>query len=198
MYSAMSFLGLSSKENNAKRLGDLKGEKNIPEQLHDLGGKFKKTIDKNTSELQKCRELTKFNENLTKSYVANLKVITDISNLLKAYNEFFEIFKTKLSEIDEELGMPISTDDFEYMKKLTNEQLVQIDGLFKNETSSLKKLYSRYDKQKEYDQVESAEKLFEDMKQSGDQVNQVLQQKVGGAKQPKKRVSKPKNGKVKK
>ena len=164
----LSFLGLSAKSPDDKKLGDLKDDKNIGEQLHELKGKVEKTMTKNKSELQKFRELSKFNEHITKSYTANLKVIIDISTLLKAYNEFFDMFKTKLAEIDEELGIPISGDDFDYMKKLTTEQMGQLDDLFKTETNNLKKLYSRYGKQKEYDDVENAEKLFNETKESGE------------------------------
>jgi hypothetical protein len=174
----LSFFGLSAQRpNEEKKFGDLKGDKNIPEQLEQLKGKVEKTMNKNKGELQKFRELSKFNENLSKSYVANLKVITDVSGLLNAYNEFFEMFKTKLAEIDQELGVPISTDDFEYMKKLTTEQLVMLDDLFKTETNNLKKLYSRYGKQKEYDEVETAEQLFEKTKASGETTYRLLKNK---------------------
>lgn len=186
----LSFLGLSAQRpNDDKKFGDLKGDKNIPEQLEQLKGKVEKTMNKNKGELQKFRELSKFNENLSKSYVANLKVITDVSGLLNAYNEFFEMFKTKLAEIDQELGVPISTDDFEYMKKLTTEQLVMLDDIFKTETNNLKKLYSRYGKQKEYDEVETAEQLFDKTKASGETTYRLLKNKeldlppsFGGAK----------------
>ena len=162
----LSYLGLSSQPQ--KKLGDLTHERNIGEQLQELKGKVEKTMTKNKGELQKFRDLTKFNEKITKSYVANLKVIIDISTLLKAYNEFFDMFKNKLAEIDHELGVPISTDEFEYMKKLTSEQLLQLDGLFKEETTNLKKMYSKYGKQKEYDEVDVAQKLFDEAKASGE------------------------------
>lgn len=174
----LSFFGLSAQRpNEDKKFGDLKGDKNIPEQLEQLKGKVEKTMNKSKGELQKFRELSKFNENLSKSYVANLKVITDVSGLLNAYNEFFEMFKTKLAEIDQELGVPISTDDFEYMKKLTTEQLVMLDDLFKTETSNLKKLYTRHGKQKEYDEIETAEQLFDKTKTSGETTYRLLKNK---------------------
>lgn len=194
----LSFFGLSAQRpNEDKKFGDLKGDKNIPEQLEQLKGKVEKTMNKSKGELQKFRELSKFNENLSKSYVANLKVITDVSGLLNAYNEFFEMFKTKLAEIDQELGVPISTDDFEYMKKLTTEQLVMLDDLFKTETSNLKKLYTRHGKQKEYDEIETAEQLFDKTKTSGETTYRLLKNKdfdlptaLGGA--GKKRIVKQK------
>jgi hypothetical protein len=173
----LSLLGITSPP-EAKKLGDLKDNKNISEQLHDLKGKVETTMTKNKSELKKYRELSKFNENLTKSYVANLKIIVDISNLLGSYNEFFELFKSKLSEIDEELGLPISSDDFDYLKKLTTEQMVQLDDVFKKETGNLKKLYVRYGKQKEFDEVETAEKLFDNTKASGQVAYNVLKTPV--------------------
>lgn len=176
----LSLLGLSSPAPE-KKLGDLKDNKNISEQLHDLKGKVETTMSKNKSELQKYRELSKFNENLTKSYVANLKIIIDISNMLGAYNEFFDLFKTKLAEIDEELGMPISSDDFDYLKRLTTEQMVQLDSVFKKETSNLKKLYVRYGKQKDFDEVENAEKLFDQTKEVGQAAYNVLKPNVAKA-----------------
>jgi len=156
----LSLLGLTSPPRE-KKLGDLDSKKNIGEQLFDLKGKMETTMDKNTMQLKKFRELSKFNETLSESYAANLKIIVDISNLLGAYNEFFEVIKNKLAEMDEELGIPISSNDFEHMKTLTNNQMVQLHDVFKNETSSLKKLYTKYGKQKEFDQLEKAEALFD-------------------------------------
>jgi hypothetical protein len=143
-----------------RRMGML-GDKNIGEQLHELTGKVEKTMGKNKKELRDYREMAKFNQNITTSYVANLKIIIDISKLLNGYNEFFDLFKKKLAEIDQELGIPISSDDFEYMKKLTTEQMVQLNETFKKETTNLKKMYSKYGKQKEYEEVDIAEKLFD-------------------------------------
>lgn len=182
----LSFLGLSGKKAEKQqtrsyaangsdyKLGDLRGDKNIGEQLNELKGRVDKTMTKNKNELHKYKELVKFNEKLTKSYVANLKVISNISTLLKAYNEFFDMFKGKLSELDEELENPLSLEEFDYMRQLTNEQLVQLNDLFTTETSNLKKLYSRYGRQKEYDEVETAEKLFEDTRNSSKDTYKVL------------------------
>lgn len=170
----LSFLGLSgSKAMNNNRpskemkLGDLSGDKNVGEQLHELRGKVEKTMTKNKSELQKYKELSKFNEKLSQSYLANLKVITDTSTLLKAYNEFFEMFKTKLSELDDELDSPLSQQDFDFMKKLTTEKLVELEQTFKGETAYLKKLYSQFGRREDYDKVETAEKLYDETRTSG-------------------------------
>ena len=165
----LGFLGLTdSTQPQEGRLGELRQNKNIGEQLQDLKGKVEKTMNKNKNELKNYRELTKFNENLTKSYVANLKIIVDISKLLSGYNEIFDLFKTKMAEIDQELGIPISSDDFDYMKRLTNEQMSQINDVFKKETGNLKRLYSKYGKQKEYDEVDVAEQLFDKTRVSGE------------------------------
>lgn len=165
----LGFLGLTdSTQPQEGRLGELRQNKNIGEQLQDLKGKVEKTMNKNKNELKNYRELTKFNENLTKSYVANLKIIVDISKLLSGYNEIFDLFKTKMAEIDQELGIPISSNDFDYMKRLTNEQMSQINDVFKKETGNLKRLYSKYGKQKEYDEVDVAEQLFDKTRVSGE------------------------------
>ena len=161
----LSFLGMSKTSPN--KIGDLRENKNVGEQLFELKGRMEKTMSKSKSELQNYRELSKFNEQLAKSYSVNLNVIVEISRMLNAYNEFFDLFKQKLGEIDKELGIPISSDDFEYMKKLTNEQMFQLDEVFKRETSNLKKMYSKYGKQKEYDDVDTAERLFEETKNQG-------------------------------
>lgn len=197
----LSLLGIhGGPPQTEKKIGDLRQDKDIGEQLHELKGKMETTMSKSKKEIKDYRELSKFNEQLAKSYSANLKVIVDISKLLNAYNEFFEIFKQKLAEIDQELGIPISSDDFEYMKKLTVEQMFQLDETFKNETGNLKKLYAKYGKQKEYDDVDSAEKQFDETRVSGKQTYETLvpsapgQVAVGGRK---KRVAKkaPKNKK---
>jgi hypothetical protein len=128
--------------------------------LEDLKGKVNTTITKSTTEIKKFRELAKYNEQLTKSYAANLKVLMDTSALLKAYAEFFDLLRERLGEVDKELGLPISSDDFDYMRKLTYDQMSNLQDAFNTEVTNLKKLYSKYGKQKEYDAVEQAEKAF--------------------------------------
>jgi hypothetical protein len=189
----LSFLGLTGAPDADKRaIGNLRADKNIGEQLNDLKGKMEKTMSKSKGEIKNYRELTKFNEQLAKSYAANLKVIVEISKLLGGYNEFFDVFKKKLAEIDQELGIPISSDDFDYMKKLTNDQMFQLDEVFKQQTGSLKKMYSRFGKQKEYDEVESAEKLFDATKDSGKVVYDTLSAQkpiAGGRPKAKRKVA---------
>lgn len=165
----LSLLGYSGTPKNQK-IGDIREEKDFGEQLHDLKGKMETTMSKSKKELKNYRELSKFNEQLAKSYAVNLKVIVEVSKLLNAYNDFFDLFKTKLAEIDQELGIPISSDDFEYMKKLTLEQMYQLDDIFKKETGNLKKLYSKFGKQKEYDDVDNAEKMFNETREAGKRV----------------------------
>jgi uncharacterized protein (DUF342 family) len=188
----LSFLGLSQQTGN-KKIGDLREDKNIGEQLHELKGKMEKTMDKSNREIKNYRELTKFNEQLAKSYSANLKVIVEISRLLGAYNEFFDGFKQKLTEIDQELDIPINGDDFEYMKNLTNGQMVQLEDVFKRETANLKRLYSKFGKQKEYDDVEMAEKLFDNTKTNASKLYENVkepQANVGGSVKRKRKVNK--------
>lgn len=184
------------------KLGNLSQSKNISEQLDELKGKVEKTMTKNKGELRKFRELSKYNEQLSKSYSANLKIIIDISQLLGAYNEFFELFKTKLAEIDQELGIPISSDQFEYMKKLTIDQMNQLEGVFKQQTGVLKKLYTKYGKQKEYDEVDQAERMFDTTRDVGKSTFAVLNPTgttstvtptIGGAPKRTKKASKKMN-----
>ena len=170
----LSLLGMSGRPPTEKKIGDLRQDKDIGEQLFELKTKMTKTMNKRKKEIHDYRELSKFNEQLAKSYSANLKVIVDISKLLNAYNEFFDLFKQKLAEIDTELGIPISSDDFEYMKKLTVEQMFQLEDVFKKETGNLKKIYTKYGKQKEYNDVDIAEQLFESTKMSGKQTYDTL------------------------
>jgi len=149
-----------SKAPPSARLGTLNETKNVNQQLEDLKGKVNTTITKSTTEIKKFRELAKYNEQLTKSYAANLKVLMDTSALLKAYAEFFDMLREKLGEVDKELGLPISSDDFDYMRKLTYDQMSNLQDAFNTEVTNLKRLYSKYGKQKEYDAVEQAEKAF--------------------------------------
>lgn len=172
-------LNIFSRAPSSLRLGTLSEGKTVPEQLEDLKGKVDVTFAKSTKEIKKFRDLSKFNEQLAKSYAANLKVLVETGGLLKAYAEFFDILKTKLLEVDKELGLPVSSDDFDYMRKLTYDQMEQLESAFKNEVAGLKKLYSKYGKQREYDEVETAEKLFDLTLSSGKQTSAAL--KLGGA-----------------
>ena len=153
-------LRLFSKAPASTRLGSLAESKTVNQQLEDLKGKVDTTITKSTTEIKKFRELSKFNEQLTKSYSANLKVLMDTSALLRSYAEFFDTLRQKLAEVDKELGLPISSDDFDYMRRLTFDQMSNLEGAFMTEVTNLKKLYSKYGRQKEYDEVEQAEKAY--------------------------------------
>jgi hypothetical protein len=179
----------TSVSSQPRRMGDLGDGTNMNEQLHELKGRVEKTMNKNKNELQNYRELSKFNEQLSRSYVANLKIIVDISKLLNGYNEFFDMFKSKLAEIDQELAIPISSDDFDYMRRLTTEQLVQLNDTFKKETGNLKRLYSRYGRQREFNDVDVAEKLFDRTKTMGDTTYAAIKPSTGG----KKRTNKKRN-----
>jgi hypothetical protein len=173
-------LQVFSKAPPSARLGTLNETKNVNQQLEDLKGKVNTTITKSTTEIKKFRELAKYNEQLTKSYAANLKVLMDTSALLKAYAEFFDVLREKLGEVDKELGLPISSDDFDYMRKLTYDQMSNLQDAFNTEVINLKKLYSKYGKQKEYDAVEQAEKAFASTLVSGKDALGVLSPYRGG------------------
>jgi hypothetical protein len=173
-------LQVFSKAPPSARLGTLNETKNVNQQLEDLKGKVNTTITKSTTEIKKFRELAKYNEQLTKSYAANLKVLMDTSALLKAYAEFFDVLREKLGEVDKELGLPISSDDFDYMRKLTYDQMSNLQDAFNTEVTNLKKLYSKYGKQKEYDAVEQAEKAFASTLVSGKDALGVLSPYRGG------------------
>lgn len=176
----MSIFQAFTKAPASTRLGTLNETKNVNQQLEDLKGKVNTTITKSTSEIKKFRELAKFNLQLTKSYTANLKVMMDTSALLKAYAEFFDMLREKLGEVDKELGLPISSDDFDYMRKLTYDQMSNLNDTFNTEVINLKKMYSKYGKQKEYDAVEQAEKAFAATLVSGKDAVDVLNPYRGG------------------
>ncbi len=173
-------LQVFSKAPPSVRLGTLNETKNVNQQLEDLKGKVNTTITKSTTEIKKFRELAKYNEQLTKSYAANLKVLMDTSALLKAYADFFDILREKLGEVDKELGLPISGEDFDYMRRLTFDQMSNLQDAFNTEVTNLKKLYSKYGKQKEYDAVEQAEKAFASTLVSGKDALGVLSQPYRG------------------
>jgi hypothetical protein len=173
-------LQVFSKAPPSARLGTLNETKNVNQQLEDLKGKVNTTMTKSTTEIKKFRELAKYNEQLTKSYAANLKVLMDTSALLKAYAEFFDILRERLGEVDKELGLPISGDDFDYMRQLTYDQMSNLQDAFNTEVTNLKKIYSKYGKQKEYDAVEQAEKAFASTLVSGKDALGVLSPYRGG------------------
>ena len=96
----MESISKGKNTNSDQRMGNLSKNKDVGEQLQELKGKMERTMTKSKGEIKNYRELTKFNEQLAKSYSANLKVIVEVSKLLGAYNEFFDLFKEKLAEID--------------------------------------------------------------------------------------------------
>ena len=149
------------------RLGTLSDAKNANQQLEDLKQKVKTTINRSTSEIKKYQELNKFNDQLSKSYIANLKLLIETSNLLKAYSEFFELLQAKLAEVDKQLGVPLSSQDFDSMRRLTYEQMSNLEAAFRSEIVSLKKMYSKYGKQKEFDDLDNAQRLFDQAMSSG-------------------------------
>jgi hypothetical protein len=46
--------------------------------------------------------------------------------------------------------------------------MTQLNSIFKNETANLKTMYSRYGRQREYADVEMAERLYDQTKASGE------------------------------
>lgn len=125
----------------------------VKAEINKMQGSIVKTSRNYTENIKKYKEIAKLNEQLTKSYIANLKVIVDVSELLNSYSSVFKSLKDEFSKMEAALGKPLDVADFEYLTNLTKNKIETLNTEFIKQSDNLKKLYSQYGKPEELDRV---------------------------------------------
>lgn len=142
-----------SKPNN-KTLGtSLGSQESIKAEIDKMQGSIVKTSKTYQDNITKYKEIARLNQQLTKSYVANLKVIADVSELLNSYSNVFTSLKSEFGKMEEALGKPLDISDFEYLQSLTRNRIETLNTEFIKQTDGLKKLYAQYGKAEELNRI---------------------------------------------
>lgn len=163
----------SRPKNNSKTLGVTLGTQDgVKAELDKMQGAIKKTSKTYQEDIKKYKEIAKFNQHLTKSYVANLKVIVDVSELLNSYSGVFNSLKEEFSKMETAVGRPLELSDFEYLENLTRSKMDDLNTEFSKQTDGLKKLYTQYGRAEELNRILLAEG---DVKRTVDDATATLQ-----------------------
>lgn len=94
MSQGSTFSWFFKPKKDEKTLGVTLGSKdNIKAEIDRMQGSIVKTSKTYQDNLKKYKEIAKLNQQLTKSYVANLNVIADVSELLNSYSSVFVSLK---------------------------------------------------------------------------------------------------------
>lgn len=192
--SQSSFSWFFKPKNDEKTLGVTLGSKdNIKAEIDRMQGSIVKTSKTYQDNLKKYKEIAKLNQQLTKSYVANLKVIADVSELLNSYSGVFVSLKSEFGKMEEALGKPLDITDFEYLQSMTKSKIDDLNTEFIKQTDGLKKLYAQYGKPEELNRILVAQgdikKVIENASRTYDNVMKDLPQKGGKAKKKPQRKS---------
>ncbi len=139
---------------NEKTLGTTLGsQESIKAEIDKMQGSIVKTSKTYQDNIKKYKEIARLNQQLTKSYVANLKVIADVSELLNSYTNVFASLKTEFGKMEDALGKPLDISDFEYLQSLTRSKIDSLNTEFMKQTDGLKKLYAQYGKADELNRI---------------------------------------------
>lgn len=176
-----------------------RSDKNINQEIEQVTKQIQRTNKKYTDEISKYKEVAKFNQKLTQSYVQNLQVIVDISKLLEQYANVFYVLREETEKLEQTLGMDFSIAKFQYLENMTKDKMQELNTQFMKETSNLKTLYEQFGKTDEARSITNAQTLMAsvatDSKATYDkltELDKLNKTTVGGAsKTAKKQSTKP-------
>lgn len=117
-------------------------KKDTVAQMHGIKDRMKTTTNKYIGELDKYKEVARFNKQLSKSYIANLDVMVDVSKILNMYVETIEFIKKQIERAEQALGKPLDANDLAYLSQLTKENINTLYTKFFEETNKLSQLFA--------------------------------------------------------
>lgn len=190
----MNFLFGNQKQSNSFGY-KLSGNSGLPADLESMKGNIVTANKKYREELTKYKELAKFNQQISSSFMKNLEAMVDVSRVLNYYVEIFTLFKQEFEKNEALLGSSLKSTDLGYLEKLTRGKVDDLNNKFMNETEKLKKMYSSFGKTAEADRVIEAQNSLRSVSEAATQsynvVRRVEQQGLaGGRKLPKYRKKK--------
>jgi len=137
-----------------------KNDKNINQEIEQVTKQIQRTNKKYTDEIDKYKEIAKFNQKLTQSYVQNLQVIVDVSKLLEQYANVFYVLREETQKLEKTLGMDFNIQEFQYLENMTKDKMQELNAQFFKETEGIKKLYEQFGKPDEVRNISNAQNLM--------------------------------------
>jgi hypothetical protein len=153
----MNFLFGGPKQQSNSFGYKLSGTAGLPADLENMKGNIITSNKKYREELTKYREIAKFNQQLSNSYIKNLEAMVDVSRVLNYYVEIFSLFKDEFEKNEALIGTSLKTSDIGYLEKLTRGKIDDLSNKFMTETEKLKKMYSAFGKTEEVSRVSEAQ-----------------------------------------
>jgi len=160
---AFDFKGLfgssSDKETSTPSLGINLGAKDaMSTDFENVTKTIRSTSRKYTSEIGKYKEIAAFNKKLSESYMQNLQAMVDVSRLLEQYANIFFILREEIEKMEKALGIELRVEDFQYLENMTKDRMAELTTKFNKEADDLKKLYSKFGKTTEFNQLDGAQR----------------------------------------
>lgn len=150
----MAFSWFFKPKNNNKPLGvNLGNGDGIKAEIDKMQGSIVKASRGYQNNIKKYKDIAQFNQHLTRSYVANMKVIVDVSELLNSYTGVFNSLKDEFAKMEEAMGKQLDKSDFEYLESLTKSKMEQLQTEFNKQANGIKKLYAQYGKPEELNRI---------------------------------------------
>lgn len=150
---ALSWFFKSNKNDN-KQLGEtLASTDNIKAEIANMQGSIVKTSKAYRDNIKKYKDIAKFNQHLTKSYVNNMKVMVDVSELLNSYASVFNALRDEFGKMEAAVGKSLNLTDFEYLENLTQAKIENLNAEFQKQANGIKKLYAEYGKPDELNRI---------------------------------------------
>lgn len=150
----MAFSWFFKPKNNNKTLGvNLGSGDGIKAEIDKMQGSIVKASRGYQNNIKKYKDIAQFNQHLTRSYVANMKVIVDVSELLNSYTGVFNSLKDEFAKMEEAMGRQLDKSDFEYLESLTKSKMEELQNEFNKQANGIKKLYTQYGKPEELNRI---------------------------------------------
>lgn len=138
-----SLIGQEKPKVQGATLGYNIDKKETVAEMYNMQKKMEKTTTRYIGELDKYREIAKFNKQLSRSYIANLDIMVDVSKVLNMYMETLEVIRKQISRAEEALGKPLDANELAYLSQITQDQIANLSKNFFAETGKLQSLFSK-------------------------------------------------------
>lgn len=125
----------------------------IKAEIDKMQGSIVKASRGYQNNIKKYKDVAQFNQHLTRSYVANMKVIVDVSELLNSYTSVFNSLKEEFSKMEEAMGRQLDKADFDYLESLTKSKMEELQTEFNKQANGIKRLYAQYGKPEELNRI---------------------------------------------
>lgn len=132
----------------------------INTELAHVTSKLRSTNKKYTDEIVKYKEIAEFNKSLSASYMQNIKAMINVSQLLEQYANIFNVLKEETDKLEKALGVQLNVQDFQYLENMTKDKMAELNDKFIKETDSLKKVFDKYGKKQESEDISNAQLMM--------------------------------------